>query len=211
VQQAGGLVEDGDVNDLRVEDLLELVADEVVDRLRIELPGDRRLHAVDERELGVSPAGLVDELCVVERDSQAAGDRRQQSLIRLVERVLPVEVLDRDDAGRTPGHDQRLEDCGTDRGLLTDNRLLVVVLGVGRVNVFEDGERLARLHHVLPKADDRHRHVRNVDAALHLVDEAQDPRLLVMHADVDDLRVEDLPQLLADDVVDRLLVELARD
>ena len=80
VQQAGGLVEDGDVDDLRVEDFLELVADEVVDRLRIELTGDRRLHAVDERELRVSLAGLVDELCVVERDSQAAGDRRQQPL-----------------------------------------------------------------------------------------------------------------------------------
>ena len=47
------LVVDGDVDDLRVEDLLELVADEVVDRLRIELAGDRGLDAVDQRQLGV--------------------------------------------------------------------------------------------------------------------------------------------------------------
>ena len=46
-------VEDADVDDLGVEDLLDLVADDVVDRLQFELSGDRLLDAVDQRELGV--------------------------------------------------------------------------------------------------------------------------------------------------------------
>ena len=87
VQKPGRLVEDRDAHDLRVEDLLELVADEVVDRLRVELARDRLLHAVDQRELRVPLPRLVDEPRVLERDAQAAGQRRQQLLVGLVERV----------------------------------------------------------------------------------------------------------------------------
>ena len=70
----GRLVEHRDEDGLGVEDLLDLVADEVVDRLRIELAGDRLLDAVDQRELGVPLSGLVDEAGVVERDAEAAGE-----------------------------------------------------------------------------------------------------------------------------------------
>ena len=80
-EEARGLVEDRDVDDLGVEDLLELVADEVVDRLRVELAGDRRLDAVDQRELGIPLPGLVDEPRVLEGDAEAAGERRQQPLV----------------------------------------------------------------------------------------------------------------------------------
>ena len=81
-EQAGFVVEDGDVHDLGVEDLLDPVADEVVDRLRVELAGDRRLDAVDQRELGVSLPGLVDEAGVLERDAEAAGERRRAAARR---------------------------------------------------------------------------------------------------------------------------------
>ena len=75
MDQPGRLVEDADVDDLRVEDLLDLVADDVVDRLQLELAGDRLLHAVDQRELGVPLPGLVHEPRVLERDAEAAGER----------------------------------------------------------------------------------------------------------------------------------------
>jgi hypothetical protein len=208
---AARLVQNRDRCALRVEDLLDLVADHVVDRLHLELSRERLLHAVDQRELGVPLPRLVHELCVVERDSEASGDGREQPLIRLVECVLTVEAVDRDDAGRPPTHDERLEDGRAVGGGLAGDRRRVAVLDARRFHALEDGQRLTRLHHVLPEADDRQRHVREVDAALDLVDEAQNAGVLVEHGDVDGLRVEDLSELLADGVVDRLLVELAGD
>ena len=87
-------VVDADVDDLRVEDLLELVADDVVDRLQLELAGERGLHAVDQCELGVPLPRLVHEARVFERDAEAAGKRRQQANVRLAERVRPIDVLE---------------------------------------------------------------------------------------------------------------------
>ena len=46
------MVEDSDVDDLGVEDLADLVADEVVHGLHVELRGEALLDAVDDRELG---------------------------------------------------------------------------------------------------------------------------------------------------------------
>ena len=66
-----------DVDDLRVEDLLDLVADDVVDRLQLELAGDRLLDAVDQRQLGVPLPRLVDEAGVLERHAEAARERGQ--------------------------------------------------------------------------------------------------------------------------------------
>ena len=56
-----------------------LVADDVVDRLRVELAGDRLLHAVDQRELGVPLPRLVYEPRVLERDAETAREGRQQA------------------------------------------------------------------------------------------------------------------------------------
>ena len=74
----GVLVVDGDVDDLRVEDLAQLLADDVVDRLLVELAGDRLLDAVDHRELGDPLPRLVDEPCVLERDAEACGKRAEE-------------------------------------------------------------------------------------------------------------------------------------
>ena len=60
-----------------------LLPTSVVDRLRVELAGDGGLDAVDERELGVALPSLVDEPRVLERDAEAARERRQQARRRL--------------------------------------------------------------------------------------------------------------------------------
>ena len=82
----------------------------VVDRLRVELAGDRVLHAVDQRQLGVPLPRLVHQPRVLERHAQTAGQRLQQLLVRLAERVLAVDVLQRDHARRLPARDERHEE-----------------------------------------------------------------------------------------------------
>ena len=59
------------------------VADQVVDRLRVELAGDRLLDAVDQRQLGVPLPRLVDQPRVLERDAEAAGERRRAGARRI--------------------------------------------------------------------------------------------------------------------------------
>ena len=81
VHEPGRLVEDRDVDALSVEDLLDLVADDVVDRLQVELAGERLLHAVDQRQLGVPLPRLVHQPRVLERDAQAGCERLQQLLV----------------------------------------------------------------------------------------------------------------------------------
>jgi hypothetical protein len=83
VHQVRGLVVDTNVDDLGVEDLLELVAHEVVDRLRIELAGDRRLHAVDQCELGVPLARLLDRARPRQGGANMLADEREELLVLL--------------------------------------------------------------------------------------------------------------------------------
>src|SRR5439155_24299849 len=44
-----------------VENLADLVADRVVDALDVELGSERRLHAIDDRELGIALLGFLQE------------------------------------------------------------------------------------------------------------------------------------------------------
>ena len=90
VRPCGFEVEEADVDDLGVEDLLDLVADEVVHRLHVELGGEALLDAVDDRQLGGAlvrlgqqALRLVEEPRVLERDAQARGERRQQPNVAL--------------------------------------------------------------------------------------------------------------------------------
>ena len=81
-------------SDLDVEDLLDLVADEVVHRLHVELGGEALLDGVDDRQLlrplvrlGQQPAGLVEQPGVLEGDAQARGEGRQQPDVGFAEGV----------------------------------------------------------------------------------------------------------------------------
>ena len=107
VEKSARLVVDRDAHDLSVEDLLQPVADEVVDRLRVELAGDRRLDAVDQCQLGVSLPRLVDELSVLERDTPRLPAIVAATAGRSPERVPPVEVLHRDPAAGLVPEDER--------------------------------------------------------------------------------------------------------
>ena len=90
------------------------LADEVVHRLRVEPFGQALRTLVDDRAqlarccLGRS---LLEQPSVLQRDAQAASERGQQPHVRVAERVLAVEVLQRDHAGRSVADDQRNEDA----------------------------------------------------------------------------------------------------
>ena len=95
VDQSGLLVEDRDRQVLSAQDLADLVADGVDDRVVFELLRQCRAYLVDDRQLGVAllrlgeqPLRLVEQPRVLEGDAEVRGDRRQKSLVRLAERVL---------------------------------------------------------------------------------------------------------------------------
>ena len=92
VDDAGVEIVDPDVDDLRVEDLLDLVAHELVHRLEIELGRESLLDAVDDRQLGGAlvrlgeqSLRLAEQAGVVERDAHARREGREQPLVRLAE------------------------------------------------------------------------------------------------------------------------------
>ncbi len=209
VDEAGRVVVDPDVDDLGVEHLLEPVADEVVDRLRIELTGDRRLHAVDQRQLGVPLPRLVHQPRVLERHAQTAGKRLEQLLVRLTEGVLPADVLERDHARRGPRDDERNEEHGL-RVLTPLDGLAAVRLGdLG--DVLGDEQRAPCVQHMLRETAWRPRLFVEPLAPFDQVPVVQEPGRRLQHRDPEDLRVEDPLDPVADGVVDRLRVELARD
>ena len=205
-EQPARLVVDGDADHLRVEHLAHPVTDEVVDGLRVELPRDRGLDAVDQRQLGVPLPGLLDEARIFEGGADAAGERDEQPLIRVAERVLAVDVLQRDDAGGTAAGQERHEEHRL-RRLSGDRHRVAVELGRRRDIVVHE-QRLTGLEHVLPETDQRHRLDLEALAALDHVRKPEESGRLVVRRDADGLRVVDLVDLVADDLVDRLLVEL---
>jgi hypothetical protein len=122
---------------------------------------------------------------------------------------LAVDVLERDHADRLVAADHGHPDPRL-RGLAGQDLGIAVLLAFGD-QVFVEQQRLARLDHVPPEADQRHRLVRVSNAELDRVGEVQDAGHLVVDADVDDLGVEDLLELVAQSVVDGLSVELPGD
>ena len=158
-----GLVH-ADVGDLRVENLLDLVADDVIDRLQLELAGERRLNPVDQRELGVPLPRLVHEAGVVEGHAEAARERGQEALVRLGEGVCPVEVLERDHPGRTTANHEWDEQQRT--GRLATQHLGIPVSLEDLRRAVGDQQRFLRLQHVLAEADQRDRLVGEAHTAL---------------------------------------------
>ena len=209
VHEPRRLVERVDLHGLRVEDLPDLVADGVVDRLVVELACDGVLHAVDQRQLRVPLPRLVHQPRVLERHAEAAGQRLQQLLVGLAEGVLAIDVLERDHAGRlaatTSGTNRT--DFGAspaeNRGCRTARPRL------SRFSSISSGSRVSSTCFVKPAG--KLRLGLQPLAALDDVREVHEPRRLVERRDRDDLRVEDLLDPVADGVVDRLRVELARD
>ena len=101
----------------RVEDLGDLVADEVDDRLEVELGREALLDAVDDRELGIAllglleqPLRLVEQPRVLECHAHAVRERLQQAHVRLAERVLVLEISQHDQPAHLIAGDQRYQD-----------------------------------------------------------------------------------------------------
>ena len=96
--------------------LAQLVADEVDDRLEVELRGHALLDAVDDRELGGAllgflqqPLRLVEQARVLERDAHARGDGAEQPHLGLAVGVLALVVLQHDRAEHAIARDDRHE------------------------------------------------------------------------------------------------------
>ncbi len=92
----------GDADALSVEDLLDLVADGVVDRLLVELARDRILHAVDQRQLGVPLPRLLDRARPRERRADVLADEGEQLLVLLGEVEARCVRRNSEDADRSP-------------------------------------------------------------------------------------------------------------
>ena len=85
------------------------------------------------------------------------------------------------------------------RGLADDDGWVAVLRRL-RLEILDD-DRLACLVDVPPEADQRDGDLRDIDAALDAVGEADHLRLRVVDCDVDDLGVEDVPDLVANERV----------
>ena len=104
MQDLGRPVVHRDVDDLGVEDLADLVADQVVHRLHVELGRESLLDAGDDRQLGRALVGLGQEAArlgeqpgILEGDAETRRERAQQALVGLAEGV-PSRALEGDDA-----------------------------------------------------------------------------------------------------------------
>ncbi len=138
-----GLVEHRDIDHLGVEDVTESVPDEVVHRLHLEVLGQAALDVVDERELGVALASLLEQPSVLERDAQAPRERREESHVGVAERVLPIDVLERDQPDRPLAHEEWNEDQGLN-GFPCDHPWMAD-LRRPSLDVVVDDDRLSRL------------------------------------------------------------------
>jgi hypothetical protein len=112
----GGIVERSDVHGLRVEDLLDLVADEVVHGLHVEVLGEALLDAVDDRQFRgplvgfrQQPLRLIEQPGVLQRNTQARSQSRQQADVSLAECGIPVDVLKGDASEYFAATDKRRE------------------------------------------------------------------------------------------------------
>ena len=68
---------ESDIGDVGVEGLAHVLADELDERVGVELRRQRVPDAVHGGELGDALARLLNEACVLERDGEAARERRQ--------------------------------------------------------------------------------------------------------------------------------------
>src|SRR3990172_6592351 len=211
--QAGILVVDADIDDLGVEDVLDLVANEVVHGLHVELRRQALLDAVDDGQLGSALVGLgqqalrlVEEAGVLERDAHARGQGAQHAGVGFAEGGL-LEALERPDAeDAVAGQDGHAQprfgpDVPDEDGPVGE----ALVLG-------PDPEWLSRLD------DDRGQPLAHRDRVgvvaltfLDLVRELDHVRRRVVEGDERRPRLEQAAHALADELGDGLEVELRRE
>ena len=118
VNEVGLRVVPADADVAGVEDLAQLVADEVDDRLEVELGGHAFLDAVDHGQFGGAllrflqqALRLVEEARVLQRHAHARGDGAQQPHVGFAEGVLALVILQVDHAE----HAVAAEDRDVDR------------------------------------------------------------------------------------------------
>ena len=203
-----------DQDNLRVEDVADLLPNELVDRLRVELGCQALLNRVDQRELCIAlprllkqAVRLVEEARVLESDAHACGERRQEPHVALIIAVLGP-ILDGDGARHLVAHEDRHP----------EPRLRVAVSTVldnqypGLVHLFERSEdkRLPRLNddgsQSLPQL-----HGFRADALPLIADPIGDGhqvRRAIIEGDERVLSAEYLAQLVSHQIDDRLGVEL---
>ncbi len=141
---------------LGVEDLRDLVADEVDDRLEVELRGQALLDAVDDRKLRGTlltllekPLRLVEEASVLEGHAHRVGQRLEQAHIGIAERVLALDIGQTDNSAGLFACDHRHKDRRSDQ--LRPGQRVRTILGHRLRHVFVDDERLARAQDVRGK------------------------------------------------------------
>src|SRR5581483_1922161 len=100
LQEIGLGVVGGNVHYLRVENLANFVADEIINRLHVKLGGETLLDAVDDSEFGGAlfglfeqALGLVKEASIFERNTHTAGDGAQEPHLRFAKGILAVIVF----------------------------------------------------------------------------------------------------------------------
>ena len=132
--------------------------------------------------------------------------------IGVAERVLVVEVLQRDPARRLAAHDERAR-TRTDLAISPEpiaRAARIAAACSATPSLTRSGSRVSSTCLLKPIASDLLL-VREADAALDRVREVEQARLAIEHADVDDLGVEDLLEPVADEVVHRLHLEVLRE
>ncbi len=200
----------GDRHVLCAEYLADLVADEIDDRLEVELCSEPFLHAVDDREfrrallaLLEQPLRLVEEASVLQCDAHARGDGAQEPHFGLAVGAFARVVFQNDSAQHAVAAENR--DChsgqrpvSTRKYLHTGSQLFGDSVQYLRMAVF--GELLPPVAGIP---------LRNIQphAMLVLVQVANTARFGIEPANADVLGPQDLAQLVADQIDDGLEVE----
>ena len=209
VDQPVRLVEDPDVQHLRIEDLAQPLAHEVVHRLDVELRGEALLDLVDDRQLrrplvgvGEEALCLVEQAGVLERDPHRRGNRRQQALGGAVELVL-LEALEREHAEDLVRDEDRHPQprCRVDTGLDRTER--------GQLLIRAEPDRRPALDDLGGEPDAERDRIRgDASTLVELVAERHQVGGRVVGRDEHRGRVELLPHPLADELDDRVELEL---
>ncbi len=208
-------VDDADAHIRVVEEVPDLIADQVVYGLHVQLRRQPLLHAVNDRQLGGALLGLLEQpLCFIEqasvlqRHAHAVGQGLQQAHVRGAEGVLAFHVNDLDDAAcLVTGYQRHVESRLL---LLCPGQDVAAVLLRFLFCILVDHQRCTRLQHMRrnPYATKDLRLDGDPLPILIGIREVNHGSLWVKNADAHIRLIEDVPNLIADGVVNALHVQL---